>query len=60
MRASMAMSVRWVCNMSSAHVHLQATFSLRFAIQDGKLVINLEQLRVMGVGEMLAFFAIVL
>jgi hypothetical protein len=46
--------------MSSAHVHLQATFSLRFPIQDGKLVINLEQLRVMGVGEMLAFFAIVL
>jgi hypothetical protein len=39
---------------------LQATFSLRFPIQDGKLVINLEQLRVMGVGEMLALFAIVL
>lgn len=56
----MAMSVRWVCNMSSAHVHLQATFSLRFPIHHGKLVINLEQLRVMGVGEMLAFFAIVL
>ncbi len=35
-------------------------FSLWFPIQDGKLVINLEQLRVMGVGEMLAFFAIVL
>jgi hypothetical protein len=46
--------------MSSAHVHLQATLSLRSPIQNGKLVINLEQLRVMGVGEMLAFFAIVL
>jgi hypothetical protein len=46
--------------MSSAHVHLQATVSLRFPIEDEKLVINLEQLRVMGIGEMLAFFAIVL